>query len=243
MQQAFVGGDVDGAAAPLAAAHGRRRVRGLHAEGSDRRPRRRSRTRSRRRPRRARRRSRLPAHRRRRRPSTGGRPPTTRGAAGLYRSRRHHYADRDSTYSFNRLDTEVVQHIPDPAGELGDLAARPARDHARRRRSGAVLPAAVARQRQHAARLQQLALPRSARACWLSGEWRWIPNRMALDMALFYDTGMVAPALDAHRAERVRQRLRRRRPVSRAGPHAAAHRAGARGPKACRLVFAASAAF
>ena len=52
---------------------------------------------------------------------------------------------------------------PDPARELGDLAARPAADDARRRRSGAVLPAAVARQRQHAARLQQLALPRSAR--------------------------------------------------------------------------------
>ena len=31
----------------------------------------------------------------------------------------------------------------------------------------------------------------------LSGEWRWIPNRLALDMAFFYDTGMVAPRLDA----------------------------------------------
>jgi outer membrane translocation and assembly module TamA len=31
----------------------------------------------------------------------------------------------------------------------------------------------------------------------LSGEWRWIPSRMALDMAFFYDTGMVAPRLDA----------------------------------------------
>jgi outer membrane translocation and assembly module TamA len=25
-----------------------------------------------------------------------------------------------------------------------------------------------------------------------TAEWRWIPNRMALDLALFYDAGMVA---------------------------------------------------
>jgi hypothetical protein len=27
----------------------------------------------------------------------------------------------------------------------------------------------------------------------MTGEWRWIPNRFGLDMALFYDAGMVAP--------------------------------------------------
>jgi outer membrane translocation and assembly module TamA len=27
----------------------------------------------------------------------------------------------------------------------------------------------------------------------MSGEWRWIPNRFALDMALFCDAGTVAP--------------------------------------------------
>ena len=31
----------------------------------------------------------------------------------------------------------------------------------------------------------------------VSGEWRWIPNRMGLDMALFYDAGMVANRLEA----------------------------------------------
>ena len=30
-----------------------------------------------------------------------------------------------------------------------------------------------------------------------SGEWRWIVNRLALDMAVFVDTGMVAPRFDA----------------------------------------------
>jgi len=29
-----------------------------------------------------------------------------------------------------------------------------------------------------------------------SGEWRWIPNRLGLDMALFYDAGMVANQLE-----------------------------------------------
>ena len=35
-----------------------------------------------------------------------------RGAAACSRVARHHFADRDGTYSFNRLDAEVVQHIP-----------------------------------------------------------------------------------------------------------------------------------
>ena len=30
----------------------------------------------------------------------------------------------------------------------------------------------------------------------MSGEWRWIPNRMGLDMAMFYDTGKVASSWD-----------------------------------------------
>ena len=31
---------------------------------------------------------------------------------GLYKVARHHYADRDSTYSFDQLEAEAVQHIP-----------------------------------------------------------------------------------------------------------------------------------
>jgi hypothetical protein len=38
---------------------------------------------------------------------------------------------------------------------------------------------------------------RDRHAVLAQGEWRWIPNRMALDMAFFYDAGMVAPRLDA----------------------------------------------
>ena len=40
---------------------------------------------------------------------------------------------------------------------------------------------------------------RDRHAVLMSGEFRWIPNRLALDMALFYDAGMVAAAFDATR--------------------------------------------
>ena len=62
----------------------------------------------------------------------------------------------------------------------------------RRRRHGAVLPAAVARQRQHAARLQQLALPRSPQPADVRASGAGSPSRLALDMAIFYDAGKVA---------------------------------------------------
>jgi len=44
----------------------------------------------------------------------------------------------------------------------------------------------------HPARLQQLAF-RDLHSLLMSGEFRWIPNRLGLDMALFYDTGKVTP--------------------------------------------------
>ena len=73
---------------------------------------------------------------------------------------------------------------------------------------------------------------RDRHAVLLSGEWRWIPSRLALDMALFYDAGMVAPRLDAITLRLVRQQLRRRRAVPRPGQHAAPHRARARAARA-----------
>ena len=77
----------------------------------------------------------------------------------------------------------------------------------------------------------------------MSGEWRWIPNRLALDMALFYDTGKVATAFDATRARRasrsdfgIGMRFH--------GPLATPLRVElARAARACELVFSGSAAF
>ena len=44
--------------------------------------------------------------------STRGPPPTMRRRGGLYEVTHHRYSDRDSTYSFSRVDAEAVQHIP-----------------------------------------------------------------------------------------------------------------------------------
>ena len=72
-----------------------------------------------------------------------------------------------------------------------------------------------------------------ATRCSLSGEWRWIPESHGArhGVLLRHRHGRAPPRCD--HAGLVRQRLRRRRAVSRAGAHAAARRARARVAKAC----------
>ena len=115
---------------------------------------------------------------------------------GLYSVTHHHYADRDSVYSFSRLDAEAVQHIPILRENwvvslhgrlqttLGDDDQVPY----------FMLPSLGSGSTLRGYSSWRF---RDRHAMLLSGEWRWIPNRMALDMAVFYDTGMVAPRLDA----------------------------------------------
>ena len=165
-----------------------------------------------------------------------------RGAAGCTESAHHHYADRDSTYSFDRLDAEVVQHIPilrenwviSMRGRLettlGDDDQVPY----------FLLPSLGSGSTLRGYSSWRF---RDRHALLLSGEWRWIPNRMALDMAFFYDTGMVAPRLDAialdsrssaTSASVVRFHAPARTPL---------RVEFAKGSEGLRLVFAASAAF
>ena len=91
--------------------------------------------------------------------------PGLRAARRLYGLTYHNYADRDDTYSFDRLDAEIVQHIPilreNWVISLHGLLQTTLDDDD----TVPYLPAAVARQRQHAARLLRLALSRSAPAC------------------------------------------------------------------------------
>ncbi len=83
---------------------------------------------------------------------------------------------------------------------------------------------------------------RDRHAVLVSGEWRWIANRLALDMAIFYDTGMVAPRFDAITTGAL---------VSNYGVGVRFHGPArtplrvelARGREGTRIVFAASAAF
>ena len=76
-----------------------------------------------------------------------------------------------------------------------------------------------------------------------SAEFRWIPNRLALDMALFYDAGKVDGRRDDLDFEGLEERLRYRRAVPRPDDHGAADRSGAGLRWLAAGVCASSAAF
>ena len=144
---------------------------------------------------------------------------------GLYEVTYHNYADRDSTYSFDRMDAEIVQHIP-----------------ILRENWVISLHGLLQTTLDDADQVPYFLMPslgsgstlrgftgwrfRDLHSILMSGEFRWIPNRLGLDMALFYDTGKVAPQFDANQLEGPVQRCRHRHPVPRPNRHAAARRAG-----------------
>ncbi len=114
---------------------------------------------------------------------------------GLYQLRYNNYADRDDTYSFDRMDGEIVQHIPllreTWVISLHGLVQTTLDDHD-------TVPYFLLPSMGSGSTLR--AYPswrfRDRHSMLMSGEFRWIPNRLALDMALFYDTGKVAPRWD-----------------------------------------------
>lgn len=160
---------------------------------------------------------------------------------GLYQITRHHYDDRRDTYSFDRVDAEVVQHVPilrenwvlsfhgRLESTLGDDSLVPY----------FLLPALGSGSTLRGYSSWRF---RDRHAMLVSGEWRWIASRLALDMALFYDAGMVAPTLDAIAVKSF---------VSNVGIGARFHGPArtplrvelARGREGFQLVFAASSAF
>jgi surface antigen Omp85-like protein len=110
---------------------------------------------------------------------------------GLYQLTYHNFADTDSTYSFDRLDAELVQHVPilrenwvlsfrgDVQTTLGDddqvpFFMLPSLGSGRTLRG------------YHSWRF------RDRHRMLVSAEWRWIPSMLFFDMALFYDAGKVA---------------------------------------------------
>jgi hypothetical protein len=160
---------------------------------------------------------------------------------GLYEVSYHNYADRDSTYSFDRMDGEVVQHVPilrenwvislhgNVQSILDDQDIVPY----------FLLPSLGSGSTLRAYSSWRF---RDRQSLLLSGEWRWIPNRLAIDMALFYDTGVVA--------ERFRQlSLKDRKSnvgigIRFHGPFTTPLRIElAHGSEGLHLVFAGSAAF
>jgi hypothetical protein len=109
---------------------------------------------------------------------------------GLYEVRYHNYTDRNDAFSFDRVDAEVVQHIP-ILRENWVLSLRGAMQTTL---DDGVVPYYM---------LPSLGSGSTLRAygSWrfrdrhselFTAEWRWIPSRLALDLAIFYDAGKVA---------------------------------------------------
>ena len=116
-----------------------------------------------------------------------------RGA--LYALTYHNYADRNDTYSFDRLDAEIVQHIPILRETWivslhGQLQTTLDDDDA--------VPYFLLPSLGGGSSLRGYSgwRFRDRTGLVMSGEFRWIPNRLGLDMALFYDTGKVTPRFD-----------------------------------------------
>ena len=116
-------------------------------------------------------------------------------SGGLYEIAYHRFANTDGTYDFDRMDAEVVQHIPILRENwvvsfhgrlqttLGDEDQVPY----------FLLPSLGSGSTLRGYSSWRF---RDRHSLLMSGEWRWIPNRLALDMALFYDAGKVTPTLN-----------------------------------------------
>ena len=159
----------------------------------------------------------------------------------LLRVARHHYADRGGTYTFTRVDAEAVQHIPILRENWvislrGRLESTP--DDVEQ------VPYFLLPSLGSGSTLRGYSSWRfrDRHAVLFSGEWRWIPNRLALDLAVFYDAGMVAPQLDdikmAGFVSNYGVGIRFHSPV-----RTPLRVELARGREGTRLVFSASAAF
>jgi len=114
---------------------------------------------------------------------------------GLYQVTYHNYADRDETYSFDRADVEVVQHLPilreTWVFSLHGLLQTTLHD-------SDTVPYFLLPSLGSGSTLRGYGSWRfrDRHSLLMSGEFRWIPNRMGLDMAIFYDTGKVASEWD-----------------------------------------------
>jgi outer membrane protein assembly factor BamA len=160
---------------------------------------------------------------------------------GLYEVSHHHYGDRDDTYSFNRVDTEVVQHIPilreNWVISLHGLLQSTVGDTDRV--PYFLLPSLGSGSTLRAFSSWRF---RDRNAVLASGEFRWIPSRLVLDLALFYDTGMVAAKVDQFTTNRLVHDAGIG--VRFHGPLSTPLRVElARGREGLHLVFAGSAAF
>jgi hypothetical protein len=107
---------------------------------------------------------------------------------GLYEVRYHDYHDLDATHTFSRMEAEVVQHVP----ILRENWVISLRGLVNSTVSGStpyfLLPSLGGGDSLRGYAAWRYRDPHSI---LFQGEFRWIPNRMGMDMALFYDAGKV----------------------------------------------------
>ena len=133
----------------------------------------------------------LPAHDRHRRASIGVRRAGYARRGGLYALSYETYLDSDETYSFDTLKAEVVQHMP----ILRENWVISLHGVARTTLDESddvpyfLLPSLGSGSTLRAYPSWRF---RDRHSLLMSGEWRWIPSRMLIDMAIFYDAGKVA---------------------------------------------------
>ena len=122
--------------------------------------------------------------------STGGRRRATPVAAASIRSRYHHYAG--GVDDFDRVEGEVVQHLP-LVRENWVLSLRGQTDSILG--DDAVVPYYLLPSLGGGDTLRGYSSWRfrDRNAALTTAEFRWIPNRNMVDVAVFYDAGMVAP--------------------------------------------------
>jgi outer membrane protein assembly factor BamA len=112
-------------------------------------------------------------------------------SGGLYELTYHRYDDRDKTYTFDRVDAEIVQHIPvlreNWVLSLHGLMQSTLDDND-------IVPYFLLPHLGSGDTLRGYSSFRfrDRHTLLMSAEWRWTPSRLALDMALFYDAGIVA---------------------------------------------------
>ena len=111
-------------------------------------------------------------------------------SGGYYGAKLVNYMDRDDTYTFRRVDAEVIQHLPllrenwviSVRGRVQTVLD-----------DDDVVPYFLLPSLGSGSTLR--AYPtgryRDRHSLLTSAEFRWVPNRLALDMAFFYDAGKV----------------------------------------------------
>jgi hypothetical protein len=158
---------------------------------------------------------------------------------GLYEVRYHNYHDLDSTHTFDRMEAEAVQHVP----ILRENWVVSFRGLMNSTISGTtpyfLLPTLGGADDLRGYSAMRY---RDRNSIVFQGEFRWIPNRMGMDMAVFYDAGKVTnqrSSLDLKQLKKdvgVEMRFH--------GPTATPLRVGvARGTEGWQVVFGGTATF